>query len=97
MEKNDLRFFAGLKAFALAAFGRLQINPLNIMLRQHRMRISADVDSDLAAFFARYRDMLFPAGVNCAWYQLAHFLAAAAHRFAGITDKAHQITAFFTQ
>lgn len=64
-----------------AAILCFNINEGNMMLRQHRMRFTSDLDLDLASVKTGYnRNMLFLAGICCARNQFLHLLTAAYDR-----------------
>ena len=87
---------AGLEALAMAAIFGLQVDPLDVVLRQHGMIDATNVDNRLVAFDLDHGNVLFMARVNAAGYELGHMLAAAGHRRAGRMDHANKIAADVT-
>ena len=91
--EGNIGVITGLEGLALATVLRLDIDPLDEVLRSHGMVHSAHIDVDRAIFHSDHRQMLFTAGLHSVGLQSLHFLAAAHHRHAGVMDHAHQIAA----
>ena len=87
---------AGLQVFALTTGGGLQIDPGDIVLRNHGVLNGADLNSDEIAFDAGNGDMLLHTALNGSGNQLSHFLAAAYNRDTGVLDFTDNVTTVFT-
>jgi len=88
-------FAANGQALALSAVVRLQIDPSDVVLLEHRVVNAANVNGTLVAFHLDDGNVLFMARVNAAGDQLGHMLAAAGHRGSGRVNHANEVAADF--
>ena len=79
-------FVTGLQNLTLTTVFSLDIDPLDEMLRKHRMIYRTHIDMDCTIFNSNSRQMLFAAGFHGVGEQLLHLFAAADQRNACVMD-----------
>ena len=84
--KADFGSVSGTELFSLVSALRLKRDPLNIMLRQHRVRYLAHFYIDGISLDRPDGNVLFRRGVNAAGDYLCHLLTAAHYRNAAFLD-----------
>ena len=84
---------AGLSDFEMPAVFGLDINPFNVVLRNHGVIYTSHIDMNSTILNRDRRQMLFTAGFHGVGEQLVHLLTAAYHGNASIMDHVHQIAA----
>ena len=92
----DLGLLAGVQLLALITLFGVEGDPLDIVLRQHRMLHGADLHMDDAVFHRPDGDVLFNRRVGRAGDDLAHRLAAADDGHTCVFDLGDDVTAMLT-
>ena len=92
----DLGLLAGVQLLALITLFGVEGDPLDIVLRQHRMLHGADLHMDDAVFHRPDGDVLFNRRVGRAGDDLAHRLAAADDGHTCVFDLGDDVAAMLT-
>ena len=91
--EDGFRRVTGFEVLDLSALLRLEMNPLDVVFRQHWMRDFADLDGDFAAFAVKrhFRYVFFLRGILRVRDELRHRSRATRERTAAVLDESDDI------
>ena len=92
-EEGDMGFITGLQNLTLTTVFGLDIDPLDEMLRKHRMIYRTHIDMDCTIFNSNSRQMLFAAGFYGVRLKSLHFLTTTHHGNTCVMNHTNQIAA----
>src|SRR5699024_289012 len=88
-----MRKVTGIERLAVATIFRLDIDPLDEMLREHGVIHAAHVDMERAVFYRDNGQVLFSTGLHRVGFQCLHLFTAADNRYAGVVNHSDQVSA----
>ena len=92
-EEGDMGFITGLQNLTLTTVFGLDIDPLDEMLRKHRMIYRTHIDMDCTIFNSNSRQMLFATGFYGVRLKSLHFLTTTHHGNTCVVNHTNQIAA----
>lgn len=91
--EGDMGFVTGLQNLTLTTVFGLDIDPLDEMLRKHRMIYRTHIDMDCTIFNSNSGQMLFAAGFYGVRLESLHFLTTTHHGNTCVVNHTNQIAA----
>lgn len=91
--EGDMGFVTGLQNLTLTTVFSLDIDPLDEMLRKHRMIYRTHIDMDCTIFNSNSRQMLFAASFYGVRLESLHFLTTTHHGNTCVVNHINQIAA----